>query len=171
MGESEHHIVKKKDLVSVVNAVLEATGCRELCRQCVVKHKGYYGDGRSRGTKKLILNSKSYGNSLGGCCGPQYAARQPSWGDYKRCSHLRKNGCGLKSRPFGCVVATCDPIGKRLAEFGLVGWVKSLRKRVYYQPANPCAAPRLLYHEEMRHKTKCRIVYISDHEKYELWTA
>lgn len=116
--------VKRKELTKVVNAILESTGCRELCRQCV--EKGAY---RGPVGGPLVLDGKTYGYARGGCCGPQEHLGDDAWvKEYNHlCKYAKKGGCGLKNRPLACLLFTCDMLERRLSEFGLTLWMELLK--------------------------------------------
>lgn len=147
------HKVRKEEFTNLLSVILEATGCRELCRQCVEKHTGYYYKIGWK-SRSLILNKKTYGKSRGGCCGVQKKTKcNPA---YKTaCKFLGEDGCSLKPRSLNCTAFICETLRKRLSEFGLCRWFELLRRRTFRDVK--CQFP--LY--DMREKVDVEWIYLN----------
>jgi hypothetical protein len=122
--------ITKRDLLKVVNGILDGTGCREICRQCVVKHPEDEPGAWNNDGVDIIVDGKKYGKTRGGCC--------------TTCAFLTEKGCKpnrRRGRSLGCTLHLCERIELRLKQFGILGWVARIAWNSYGDIRNPGKIP------------------------------
>jgi len=98
--------ITKRNLLKILNGILEGTGCREICKICSTHKVGH----------RIYYERKFYGEGIGGCC--------------SGCDYFEKGkGCKpTKQRSLICTVHICRILGKRLEEFNLAYWFRKMRE-------------------------------------------
>lgn len=102
--------LSKAKLLNLLTAILDSTGCFELCRLCSTTELG----------TPIMLDGVVYGRSFKGECCPT-------------CDHLTDEGCDSPdNRSVGCTLFWCEILVARLKHWGLYNWWYKIRKAVVF---------------------------------------